>query len=275
VNPFEFKKALVVSVTCETPDTNTYTVKLSGEYIAKPGQFNMIYVYGLGEIPVSISSLPLRRGAYTQIDHTIRAIGAVTRAIFLRVGAGSIIGVRGPYGVGWPLIEAEGKDLVIIAGGVGLAPLRPVIQYIEANREKYGRVNILYGAKKPEFLLYKYEYEKYSSIPNSKLLLSSDTPSEGWRHYVGFVTELIKYIDVNVENAVVFLCGPEAMMRSAVKNLITRGFGKSNIYVSMERRMRCGVGLCGTCQFGHFFVCKDGPVFSYSDIEEYFWVEGL
>jgi NAD(P)H-flavin reductase len=274
-NPFTFRKALVVSITKETPETSTYRVKLGGDYTASPGQFNMIYVYGLGEVPVSISSPILPRGVYTLVDHTIRLAGAVTRAILLNVGAGSVIGVRGPYGRGWPLREIEGRDVVIIAGGIGLAPLRPVIKLIQTSREKYGRVNILYGAKRPEYLLYKYELEDYATMQNTMLLLSSDTPTEGWRHYVGFVTELVKHVDVNSRSAAALVCGPEAMMRAAIKNLVSRGFSKENIYVSMERRMRCGVGVCGTCQLGHFFVCRDGPVFRYSDIEEYFWIEGI
>ena len=274
-NPFTFKRSLVVSVIKEAPDTNTYTIKLNEPYTASPGQFNMIYVYGLGEIPISLSNLPKRGGAYTLINHTIRIVGAVTRAIMLRVGTGSQVGVRGPYGNGWPMKEMESKDVVIVAGGIGIAPLRPVIKYIENNRERYGRVNILYGARNPELLLYKYELNNYTMIPNTKLLLSSDVPAEGWLHYVGFVTDLINYVDVDLKNAVALVCGPEIMMRVAVKNLLKKRFKSDDIYISMERRMRCGVGVCGTCQFGHYFICKDGPVFRYSDIEEYFWVEGI
>ena len=274
-NKFTFKKGLVVSVTRETPDTNTYTIKLNEPFTANPGQFNMIYVYGLGEIPVSLSNLPERKGTYTLINHTIRSVGAVTKAIMLRIGAGSQVGVRGPYGNGWPMREIEGRDIVIVAGGIGLAPLRPAIKHIEINREKYGRVNILYGARSPELLLYKYELNNYAMIPNTKLLLSSDIPAEGWLHYVGFVTNLINYVDVDLKNTSVLVCGPEIMMKVAVKNLLKKGFKSEDIYISMERRMRCGVGVCGTCQFGHYFICRDGPVFRYSDIEEYFWVEGI
>ncbi|MFZ8783099.1 MAG: FAD/NAD(P)-binding protein [Desulfurococcaceae archaeon] len=274
-NSFKFERSLVVGVAREARGVNTYTIRLSGEYKASPGQFNMLYVYGLGEVPVSISSLPVHRGAYTLVDHTVRVVGAVTRAILLRLGVGSVIGVRGPYGRGWPLQEAWGRDVVIIAGGIGLAPLRPVIKFIEANREKYGRVNVLYGAKSPEHLLYKYELEEYTLIPNTRLLLSSDTPSENWRHHVGFVTDLVEYIDVDTKSAVALICGPEAMMRIAVKKLLEAGFAGENTYVSLERRMRCGVGVCGTCQLGHYFVCRDGPVFRYSDVEEYFWIEGV
>jgi NAD(P)H-flavin reductase len=274
-NPFTFKRALVVNVVKEAPDTNTYIIKLNEPYTANPGQFNMIYVYGLGEIPISLSNLPEHRGTYALVNHTIRIVGAVTRAVMLHVGAGSQVGVRGPYGNGWPMREIEGRDIVIVAGGIGMAPLRPVIKYIENNRERYGRVNILYGARNPELLLYKYELNKYTVIPNTKLLLSSDIPAEGWLHYVGFVTDLINYVDVDLKNAIALVCGPEIMMKVAIKNLLKKGFKNEDIFISMERRMRCGIGVCGTCQFGHYFICKDGPVFRYSDIEEYFWVEGI
>jgi NAD(P)H-flavin reductase len=193
----------------------------------------------------------------------------------MRMNTGTFIGVRGPYGNGWPLKEAEGKDIVIIGGGIGMAPLRPIIKYIERNREKFGRVNILYGARTPKDLLYKYELDSYNNIPNAKLMLSSDTPAPGWTHHVGFVTDLIDKVDVDTKNSVVYVCGSEVMMRVATRKLLGKGFKKDNVFVSLERRMRCGIGVCGTCQFGHYFVCKDGPVFRYSDIEEYFLVEGI
>jgi NAD(P)H-flavin reductase len=274
-NPFTFERGLVVNVVEEAPGVKTYTVRLGGGYAASPGQFNMIYIYGLGEVPVSISSLPRRHGGYVYVDHTIRVVGAVTRAIVARVAPGSVVGVRGPYGRGWPLREAEGRDLVVVAGGIGLAPLKPVIERVAAEREAYGRVNILYGARTPEQLLYKRELEGYAKIPNTKLLLSVDSAGSGWPHHVGFVTDLIDHVDVDVESAVAFICGPEVMMRVAVKKLLERGFKEDRVYVSLERRMRCGVGVCGTCQLGHYFVCRDGPVFSISELGEYFWVEGI
>jgi len=274
-NPFLLERSLVVGVVDEAPGVKTYTLRLSSSYSAEPGQFNMIYIYGLGEVPLSISSPSLKRGSFTYVEHTARAVGAVTGAILSRVSTGSLVGVRGPYGRGWPLREAEGRDLVVLAGGIGLAPLRPVIKYVESSRDAFGRLNILYSARSPEYLLYKYELEEYARIPNTKLLLSSDTASPSWSYHVGFVTDLIEYIDVDVGDSVVFVCGPEAMMKTSVKKLLNSGFRSDQIYVSLERRMRCGVGVCGTCQLGHYFVCRDGPVFSISELGEYFWIEGI
>jgi 2-polyprenylphenol hydroxylase and related flavodoxin oxidoreductases len=274
-NPFTFRKAIIVNKVEETPNTHTYTLKCDGGLKALPGQFNMLYVYGLGEAPISLSNIPIFRGGHTLLEHTVRVMGAVTRAIISRLEIGSLIGIRGAYGNGWPLRDAEGKDVAIVGGGIGIAPLRPIIKYIEHCREKFGRINILFGAKSPRDMPYKYELNNYNTISNTKLLLSSDTPAEEWTHYTGFVTDLIEYIDVNVKNSVAFVCGPEAMMRVAVKKLLNKGFKKEYVYISLERRMRCGIGVCGTCQFGHYFVCRDGPVFRYSDVEDYLWVEGI
>jgi NAD(P)H-flavin reductase len=274
ITPFEFKKGVIISRVEEAPGVYTYTIRYDGEFKGIPGQFNMLYVYGLGEIPISLSDLPEVRGNYTLIQHTVRVVGAVTKAIVSGCDIGSVVGIRGPYGNGWPLKDVEGMDVVIIGGGIGLAPLRPIIKYIGLNRSKFGRLNILYGAKTPKDLLYKYELNEYSKISNTKLMLSSDTLAEGWTHHVGFVTDLIDSVDVDIRNTVIYVCGPEVMMRVAVKKLLSKGFRKDLIYLSLERRMRCGIGVCGTCQFGHYFICKDGPVFRYSDIEDYFMIEG-
>jgi len=274
-NPFLFMKAIVVDKLEEAPGIYTYTIKFDGEFKASPGQFNMLYVYGLGEVPISLSNIPLLQGSYTLIEHTIRVVGAVTKAIASRLEIGCFIGIRGPYGNGWPLVEAEGKDVVVIGGGIGVAPLRPIIKYIERFRERFGKINILYGFRSPKDIIYKYEIDRYRAIPSTKMFLSSDKPGEGWMYHIGFVTDLINYIDVDVKNSVVFICGPEVMMRVAVKKLLDKGFRKGDMFLSLERRMRCGVGVCGTCQFGHYFVCRDGPVFRYSDIEDYLWVEGI
>ncbi|MDK6029033.1 FAD/NAD(P)-binding protein [Ignisphaera sp. 4213-co] len=274
-NPFtSIIKGVVINEISETTTTKTITIKLvNGSMNPMPGQFNMLYVFGLGEVPISISNLyPGKRDI---VEHTIRFVGAVTRAMIKAIRVGSQIGVRGPYGNKWPLEEAEGSDILIVSGGIGFAPLRPVVKYIIMNRERFRRVNILYGARTPEEFLYKYELEEYSKIPNSKFLLSIDKPYPGWTGYVGFVTDLIKYTDVDTGNSYTFVCGPEIMMKVAVKKLLERGFRKDKIFLSMERRMRCGVGICGTCQFGHLFVCKNGPIFRYSEIENYINVEGI
>ncbi|MEM2390188.1 MAG: FAD/NAD(P)-binding protein, partial [Ignisphaera sp.] len=230
---------------------------------------------GLGEVPISLANLPKSVGRSTVVEHTIRNVGAITKAVVYRISIGSIVGIRGPYGRGWPLNEVEGRDILIIGGGIGMAPLRPTIKYIEKSRERFGRINILFGARTPQDMLYKYELDSFKSIPNTKLMLSVDTYSNGWQYYVGFVTDLINYVDTDVDNAVAFLCGPEPMMRIGVKKLLDKGFRKDCLFLSLERRMRCGVGVCGTCQFGQYFICRNGPVFRYSDIEDYIWVEGI
>ncbi|MEM1694826.1 MAG: FAD/NAD(P)-binding protein [Nitrososphaerota archaeon] len=272
---FAFRRAIVVNEIEEAPNVKTLAMKFSGDYNASPGQFNMIYVYGLGEVPISLANLPKSIGRSTVVEHTIRNVGAITKAVVYRISIGSIVGIRGPYGRGWPLNEVEGRDILIIGGGIGMAPLRPTIKYIEKSRERFGRINILFGARTPQDMLYKYELDSFKSIPNTKLMLSVDTYSNGWQYYVGFVTDLINYVDTDVDNAVAFLCGPEPMMRIGVKKLLDKGFRKDCLFLSLERRMRCGVGVCGTCQFGQYFICRNGPVFRYSDIEDYIWVEGI
>ncbi|MEM4827812.1 MAG: FAD/NAD(P)-binding protein [Desulfurococcaceae archaeon] len=273
--PFRSQRAVIVNEVYETQDTKTLTLRVNGEYTAEPGQFNMIYYWGVGEVPVSISNLPLHREGYTLVEHTVKSVGTVTKAIVGSTKVGSSLGLRGPYGRGWPLREYEGFNLLLVAGGLGLAPLRPVIKYVSTRRDAYGKFYILYGARTPGDLLYKYELDEYSRIPGSKLLLSSDKWVEEWKHHVGFVTDLIDHVDLNPAETVVFVCGPEIMMKVAVTKLLHRGFRKDRVYVSLERRMRCGVGVCGTCQLGHLFVCKNGPVFSYEEVEDYLAVEGM
>ena len=273
-SPFkEMRKGVVVNEVIETPTAKTLTIKLlDSEVEAAPGQFNMLYVFGIGEIPVSFSNLHDRRDL---VEHTIRFVGAVTRAVKKSIRVGSAVGIRGPYGTGWPIKEAKGMDILVIGGGIGFAPLRPVVKHLMKHRGSFGRVNILYGARDPSELLFKHEFEEYSQITNSRFMLSIDKPHPGWKHFVGFVTDLIRFVDVDAKNAHVFMCGPEVMMKVGVKKLLERGFSKDKIFLSLERRMRCGSGICGSCQFGHLFVCTNGPVFRFSEIEDYLVVEGI
>jgi len=239
-----------------------------------PGHIYMIFVYGFAEVPVSFSEISRRDGKLV-LGHTVRAVGSVTRALVNTAKPGVSIGVRGPYGNGWPVKESAGRDVLIIAGGIGLAQLRPVIKHVESRREDYGKLVILYGARTPEDMLFKYELSRYESIPNTTVKLSVDKPQPEWRGHVGFVTDLIDHVELDPKNTVAFVCGPEIMMKVAAKKLLAKGLRKDSIYLSLERRMRCGTGICGTCQLGHFFVCKDGPVFSYEAVEDYLRVEGL
>lgn len=272
-NPFVSKEVVVESVAEEAPGVKTLLVRIEGEYRAEPGQFNSLYYWGVGEVPVSLSGLPVYRDGYTLVEHTVRAVGAVTRALVYRTPR--VLGFRGPYGRGWPLRGFEGLNVLVVAGGLGMAPLRPLVKYVLEHRESYGELVVLYGARSPEHLLFKYELADLSRNPGVRLLLSSDTPEESWPHYVGLVTDLINFVKVDPDSTVAYVCGPEVMMRTAVKKLLARGFRGDRVFVSLERRMRCGIGICGTCQLGHYFVCRDGPVFSVEELGDYFWVEGI
>lgn len=269
IEEYLFKKALINKVIQETRDVYTYYVRLldnEGKNAA-PGQFNVLYIYGGGEVPISISGIENEL-----IMHTIRFVGAVTKMIS-KMGENQIIGLRGPYGNPWPMKESEDKDILIVAGGIGLAPLRPVIMEVKNNREKYGRLIILYGARTPEDLLYKREFEEYSRIKDCELHVTVDRGEEKWIGNVGVVTTLIPKVDIDPKNTIAMVCGPEIMMKFTVKDLIKRKIPETMIYISMERRMRCGIGQCGHCQVGPFFVCKDGPVFQLTKIKSYFEVK--
>lgn len=227
-----------------------------------PGQFNMLYVFGVGEIPISISGDPDRPRT---LLHTTREVGPVTRAM-RRLRPGDLLGLRGPFGTGWPVAEAENNDVVIVAGGIGLAPLRPALYYILARREKYGRVVLLYGARTPADLLFRAELERWRARFDLEVYATVDRAMAGWRGNVGVVTTLIGRAPFDPLNTVGLVCGPEVMMRFTVQELLRRGVSPQSIYLSLERNMKCALGLCGRCQLGPVFVCKDGPVFRYDRI---------
>ena len=234
-----------------------------GRFPFAPGQFNMLYAFGSGEVPISISGDPDRPEVLT---HTIRAVGAVTRAV-CEIPRGGILGVRGPYGTGWPMAEADGRDVVVVAGGIGLAPLRPALFRLMSRRERFGRVAILYGARTPSDLIYVKELAKWRGRFDLEALVTVDAARNGWRGPVGTVTTLIPRSRFDAAHALAFVCGPEVMIRFTVAALLDRGVPRERIHVSMERNMKCGVGLCGHCQLGPEFVCKDGPVFPYPRVE--------
>ena len=229
-----------------------------------PGQFNMLYVFGAGEVPISMSGDPAKSGAMT---HTVRDVGAVTKAMG-RLKRGDAIGVRGPFGANWPVEDAGGKDVVIVAGGIGLAPLRPVIYHILARREEYGRVALLYGARAPGDILYQSELEKWRGRFDLQVEVTVDNVPVGqnWRGHIGVVTTLVGGADFDPARTVAMICGPEVMMRFTVIELQKRGVSEEGIFISMERNMKCAVGFCGHCMFGPTFICKDGPVFRFDRI---------
>lgn len=231
----------------------------------QPGQFNMVYVYGVGEIPISISSDPAQR---TFIVHTTRAVGTVTRAMS-ELRPGDMIGVRGPFGTSWPMEAAYTKDLVLVAGGIGLAPLRPAMYRLLAEREKFGKAVLLYGARTASDMLYRKQLEQWRAHFDLDVFVTVDRATGNWRGGVGLVTQLIPRAPFDPRNTVAMICGPEVMMRYSALELEKRGVRAENIYLSMERNMKCAIRLCGHCQMGPLFVCSDGPVFSYQDIRKY------
>jgi|UniRef100_A0A7C5EMF4 NAD(P)H-flavin reductase len=253
----------------ETRDIYTLTltaVEEGRKWPFAPGQFNMLSVFGLGEVPISISGDPARPG---HLVHTIRAVGAVTRSL-CRLERGAVLGVRGPFGTCWPLKEAEERDLVIVAGGLGLAPLRGAIYHALAHRAAYGNVELIYGTRTPEDILYYKELQAWRGRFDVRVHVTVDTAPPSWRGNVGVVTRLIDRARFDGPHTVAFVCGPGVMMRFTVQELLTRGLTLDNIYVSLERNMQCGLGLCGHCQLGPVFICRDGPVFPYSRVKDWF-----
>jgi NAD(P)H-flavin reductase len=223
-----------------------------------PGQFAMLYAFGKGEVPISVSRLP-------QV-HTIRAVGIVSAAL-CDLRRGDVVGVRGPFGTAWPVEAAEGTDVVVLAGGIGLAPLRPAIDHLLANRERYGRVVILYGGRSPEELLYTAELERWRGRFDVEVHVAVDQAAAGWRGRVGVVTTLVPRADFDPDHTLAMICGPEVMMRFAVAALQDRGVPAEAIFVSLERSMKCAIRLCGHCQLGPEFICHDGPVFPWDRVE--------
>lgn len=230
------------------------------------GQFNMLYVFGLGEIPISISGNP---ASPERLVHTTRAVGTVTRTM-AGLRRGDMMGVRGPFGTHWPLEELQGKDIVLVGGGIGLAPLRPALYQIVAQRSDYGRVVLLYGARTPEDMLYRSELEHWRARFDLEIFVTVDRATGDWHGNVGLVTALIPRAPFEPRNAAALICGPEVMMRYAVQALQKRGVGSKQTYLSLERNMKCGAALCGHCQFGPHFVCRDGPVFRMDQIQRFF-----
>jgi NAD(P)H-flavin reductase len=225
----------------------------------------MLYLFGVGEIPISISGDPSKP---KRLVHTTREVGTVTRAM-RKLKRGEVLGVRGPFGSHWPVEDAKGNDVVIVTGGIGLAPLRPALYAILSEREKYGKVVLLYGARTPADILYRQELEQWRARFDLEVHVTVDRAMSGWRGNVGVVTTLIPKAPFDPLNTHAFVCGPEIMMRFTVMELQKRGVPTDAIFLSMERNMKCAIGFCGHCQFGPTFVCKDGPVYRYDRIKEW------
>jgi len=265
LDPMLAQGYVVCEVSKETPDTFTLTLaphKGSNGNSFQPGQFSMLWVFGVGELPISISGDPAE---HDRLVYTVRSVGQATNALVTR-GTGDGVGVRGPFGKGWPVEKARGRDVIIVAGGIGLAPLRPVIYEVLKHRDDYGRLVVLYGARSPRDLLYRKELATWARQKETQVLITVDYGGMSWRGHVGVVTTLFKYARLKPSRSIAMVCGPEIMMRFVTRELESHGLSRQDIYLSMERNMKCAVGFCGHCQYGPHFICKDGPVFPYEEL---------
>ncbi|ATL32241.1 FAD/NAD(P)-binding protein [Streptomyces formicae] len=259
----------VVARWAETPDTATLRLEAVGEPLPAfvPGQFAMVWAFGRGEIPLSVSALPTTGG----LAHTVRGVGAVSDGLYA-AEVGDVLGLRGPYGTGWELEKAVGQDLLVVAGGIGLAPLRPLIRDAVACPKPYGRLNVLVGARTPDDLMAKIETRQWSTAFTG---VTVDRTAAGWAGRVGVVTQLLDDARFAPDNTTAFVCGPEPMIRASARDLLRRGVPGDRIRVSLERNMRCATGHCGHCQLGPLLLCRDGPVVTWTQAEPLLYVREL
>lgn len=267
-NAYLPKRAVIEKIIEESPDTKTFVLRLKdkadGILKYKPGQFLMLSLAGFGEAPFTFASPPARDG---KVEVSVRRAGSLTSALH-RLKEKEIIGVRGPYGNTFPLEKLKNKDLLFVAGGCGIAPLRSLIQYIFKKRKDYGKIEIIYGCRTPKDRFYTQELESWRKMPNTDIYLTVDEPDEKWGGSCGVVCVLFPKIKLNPGTAFVFLCGPSAMLKFAIKDILKLGFKENAIYASLERHMKCGVGKCGHCYVKGKYVCLDGPNFSYAQMKE-------
>lgn len=253
----------------ETADTVTCELVPTDHDSPRPfaaGQFNMVYLFGIGEVPISISGDPTKP---SPLVHTVRAVGPVSKAM-AQLKQGAVVGVRGPFGSAWPVEAAAGNDVVLVAGGIGLAPLRSALLQLFAHRQRYGRILLLYGARTPSDLLYIRDLEQWRSRFDLDVEITVDSATDTWRGAVGVVTRFLATAAFDPMNTLAMVCGPEVMMRFTLRELHNRGVTDEHIFLSMERNMKCAIGLCGHCQFGPLFLCKDGPVLRYDRLMPWF-----
>ena len=268
-------EAEIIAREQETPDTFTWKLRFTDPEIARQyrfahGQFNMLYLYGVGEVAISVMS-----GDGNNLWHTIRAVGRVTRAM-MALPVGSRVGVRGPFGRGWPLLQARGKDVVFVTAGLGCAPAMSSIRHVVAHRAEFGRLVIMQSVRHRHEALWEPQYAAWRELPNTQVLMTSSRDKTRWPLWeLGRVGVLLDKAEYDKNNCVVMMCGPDQMMRDTAKTMIEIGVPAESIFVSLERNMQCAVGHCGHCQMGGKFVCKDGPVFSFPEVAALMEAEGF
>ena len=269
-------QALIVDRTQESASTFSLALRfvddaINEQYHFQPGQFNMLYLFGIGEIPISIVSSTSNDSRFI---HTIKVVGRVTRAMS-QLRPGDQIGVRGPYGNGWPIRQAEGRDILLVLGGLGCAPSVSVIHHVMQRRQDFGRLAIIQGVNHKDDLIWRSQYDQWMHFERTQVLLAADVADASWTWHKGLVTDLISQVELDIPAAISMICGPEPMMIAAADHIIDQGASEESIWLSMERNMQCAVGLCGHCQFGSDFVCKDGPVLNYAHIRERLHIRGI
>lgn len=276
-NPWLSHPAVIEEIRPEIASVSTLVLRLENRELAAryrfaPGQFNMLYVPGCGEVAISMSGPATDNGH--RIVHTIRSVGRVTQAIE-QLGVGEVIGVRGPMGTPWPIESLDGKDVILVTGGLGMAPLRPVIYALMADPERYGRRTLLYGARSPDLILYADEIDSWRAS-GIDVHLTVDRADDDWHGHVGTVPLLIdRLAGVDPARTAMLVCGPEVMMHFSAKSGLARGLPRESIWLSMERNMQCAFGMCGHCQWGSHFVCRNGPVLRYDTAEPFLKVRDL
>lgn len=270
------KIARIVDIEPDSHDTATYWLELTDAeervaYVFDAGQINMLYVWGLGAIPISVSSDP---AAPLRLAHTVRVAGSVTGA-FPRLRPGDEVGLDGPFGRPWPVTSAEGGDVLIVAGGLGLAPLRSAVYTVLRSRRRFGKLALLVGARTPGDIVFREEIDAWRRRQDIQVELTVDRAADGWPYGTGLVTTLLDRAVTGARPATALVCGPEPMMVAVADDLAARGVEAGRVFLSLERNMQCGIRRCGHCQLGPKFVCADGPVFSYAEVEPWLRVRQL
>lgn len=263
------RRAIIKAVKDEAEGIKRFTLEFEDEALRnsfrhRAGQFVELTVFGVGEAPFSITSSPAEKGS---LEISVVNVGEVTDALHGKK-EGDVIGLRGPYGNGFPFEEAKGRDIFFVAGGIGLAPLRPLINQMCAERGSFGKITILYGARTPELLCFREDLEAWARQKDSRVLVTVDAPGDGWQGNVGVVTALFSKAEIEATRTIAFVCGPPIMIRFALQGLLEMGFAEDDLITSLERRMECGLGKCGHCSIGTVEVCTHGPVFSYRQLKE-------